>query len=70
VTLSRNRALFKEKLSDMGFREYQTSVYIYPHECSTEVEAIAEWCGLAGYVRFVTAKDISDGEILKKEFGL
>jgi DNA-binding transcriptional regulator PaaX len=70
VSLSRNRALFREKLADMGLREYQQSVYISPHDCFKEVEAIAEWCGIFDYVRFVKATEVSDSEILKKEFGV
>lgn len=70
VSLARNRALFREKLADMGMREYQTSVYIFPHDCFKEVEAIAEWCSIGDYVRFVTASEVSDSEILKKEFGI
>jgi DNA-binding transcriptional regulator PaaX len=68
--LARNRSVFKDKLAEMGFREYQQSVFIYPYECLKEVEAIADWCGIAAHVRTVIAQKISDSAAWKEEFAL
>lgn len=67
---ARARALFRQKLFDLGFREYQTSVYVYPYDAAKEVEAVAKWCGIEEYVHSLTAKDVSDADALMEEFGL
>jgi DNA-binding transcriptional regulator PaaX len=67
---ARARTLFKDKLHEMGFREYQTSVFIYPYECFSEIDAVAQWCHIEPYVQYITAIKVSNSDDLRQEFGL
>ncbi|MBI4068059.1 hypothetical protein HY413_01455 [Candidatus Kaiserbacteria bacterium] len=64
------RNAFREKLQDFGFRLYQNSVFIYPHECHEEVIAVARWYGIDKHVRYVVATEIHDMRRFVREFDL
>ncbi len=64
------RRLFKAKLEDFGFKVYQKSVFVYPHECRDEVAALILWCDAATYVRFIVADTIDDAETYMRLFDL
>jgi DNA-binding transcriptional regulator PaaX len=65
-----NRHEFRSKLQDLGFVQYQRSVFIYPHECRDEVMRIAEWFELDEYVRYIVASEIHDALRYVKIFDL
>ena len=67
---SPNRREFRLKLEDMGFRMYQRSVFIYPHECREEIFTIARWMNLREHVRYVVASEIHDGRRFVRIFDL
>ncbi len=64
------RQAFRLKLEDFGFRLYQRSVFIYPHECMEEVNAVAEWFGVREHVRYIVAEHINDMRKYAVEFDL
>jgi CRISPR-associated endonuclease Cas2 len=64
------RHAFRLKLEDMGFKMYQRSVFIYPHECVEEVHTIARWYGVDEYIRYIVAVEINDMRTFIKEFDL
>jgi CRISPR-associated endonuclease Cas2 len=70
MSLSKNRVLFKQKLQQLGFIQYQMSVFVYPFDCREEVEHVATWCGILNYVKFIVADDLSDSEILARHFNV
>jgi DNA-binding transcriptional regulator PaaX len=67
---SRNRHSFRAKLEDLGFRLYQRSVFIYPYECGSEIDAIARWYGVDEHIRYIVATEIHDMHRFAREFGL
>lgn len=64
------RHVFRLKLEDLGFKLYQRSVFIYPHECTTEVLTVAKWYGVEDHVRYIVATEIHDMRRYIKEFDL
>ncbi|MBI2030364.1 CRISPR-associated endonuclease Cas2 [Candidatus Kaiserbacteria bacterium] len=64
------RKSFRLKLEDLGFKLYQRSVFIYPHECQEEVLTIAKWYGIDEHIRYIVATEIHDTRKFVKEFDL
>lgn len=64
------RLPLKQKLIDFGFETYQKSVFIHPYNHSREVAEVAECLGVSDFVRFVTARNVSNEDELKKIFDL
>lgn len=64
------RHSFRGKLEDLGFIQYQRSVFIYPYECHEEIHTIARWYGLDEYVRYVVATEVHDMRRFAKLFDL
>ncbi|MBM3261241.1 CRISPR-associated endonuclease Cas2 [Candidatus Kaiserbacteria bacterium] len=64
------RKSFRLKLEDLGFKLYQRSVFIYPHECHQEVLTIAKWYGVDEYIRYIVATEIHDMRRFVQEFDL
>jgi len=58
------------QLKQLGFYEYQKSVFVHPYDCQNEIDYIIELSNIRKFVRFVIA-DFLDNELhLKKHFGL
>ncbi|MEN9413304.1 MAG: hypothetical protein RLZZ342_391 [Candidatus Parcubacteria bacterium] len=64
------RHSFRVKLEDMGFVQYQRSVFIFPFECHEEIHAIARWYGLDEYIRYIVATEVHDMRRFAKLFDL
>lgn len=64
------REALRWKLRDLGFIQYQKSVFIYPFECQREILAIADIYGVRECVRYIVAEEISDMRRFAKEFDL
>jgi DNA-binding transcriptional regulator PaaX len=69
-THERVRQSFRLKLEDLGFKLYQRSVFIYPHECHEEIHTVAKWYGVDQYIRYIVATEINDMRRFAKEFDL
>lgn len=68
MTTTRNS--FRQKLEDIGFKPYQRSVYIYPFECTDEVQSICDFFSAREYVRYLVAIDIDNADEYVSIFSL
>ncbi len=58
------------RLKDLGFYEFQKSVFVHPFDCKNEIDYIIELYKIKKFVRFILA-DFLDNELhLKKYFEL
>lgn len=68
--IRQGRNALREKLKELGFRELQKSVFVFPFECRNELEFIIEFFNLRPYVRHGVLEDIDNDLHLKKLFKL
>lgn len=66
----RGRDALRGKLKEIGFRELQKSVFVFPYECEDEIEFIIEFFEMRQYVRTILAERIDNELHLKKIFRL
>lgn len=66
----RARNALRTHLKQLGFRELQKSVFIFPYPCADEVDFLIEFFQLRPYVRQLTATAIDSELHLKKRFNL
>lgn len=64
------RHAFRQKLQDLGFLQWQKSVFIFPHPCRDEIDFVVEFFGLRPYVRLAVLTNITNEEELLLRFGL
>lgn len=67
---ARNRHPFRCKLEDMGYVQYQRSVFVHPYESRKEVAALAEFYGVREYVRYLVVEEMEDIRDLARHFGI
>lgn len=53
---------------NMGFYEFQKSVFVHPYPCAKEIEYIMEFYQMRKHVRFIVASDIDTALELKRYF--
>jgi len=68
--LKSGRNALREKLKELGFYEFQKSVFVFPYECKNEVDFIIEFFELREYVRFGILESIDNDLHLRKIFNL
>lgn len=66
----RARDALRQKLTDIGFKELQKSVLVYPHACHDQLDFLIEYFELRRYVRTLEAINLDVGKHLEKKFGL
>ena len=64
------RDALRRKLKELGFLEFQKSVFIFPYECKDEIEFIVEVFEIRKYVRYLVVKEITNEEELLLKFKL
>jgi len=64
------RLALRLKLKDLGFKELQKSVFIFPYECEDEIDFIIEVFQIRPYVRFIRATSVTNEEQFKIKFNL
>lgn len=64
------RDYLRRFLIDLGFYQYQKSVYLFPYECEREVALIRKIVEGGKYLKYVIAEKIEDGREVKVYFGL
>lgn len=64
------RDALREKLKNLGFREFQKSVFIFPYDCENEIEFLVEFFQLRKYVRYGVLESIDNDLDLRKKFDL
>lgn len=68
--LKQIRELLRMHFKNMGFREFQKSVFLHPYPCKEEVEYVMEFYSARRYVRFILATEIDNALEFKKHFNL
>lgn len=69
-THKKERDAFRYRLKQLGFFEYQKSVFVHPYDCKNEIDYIIEFWFIRKYVRFIVADSLDNELHLKKHFGL
>lgn len=60
----------RHKLIDLGFQQYQKSIFIHPYPCEDEIDYIKGMFEVRPYVKIFIAEKIEDEEIYKRKFDL
>lgn len=66
----KGRDALRYKLKNIGFRELQKSVFIFPYECQKEIAFLIKLYGLEKYVRYAVLEMIDNQEYCKNIFKL
>ncbi len=64
------RDAFRRKLKELGFREVQKSVWVYPYPCRNELATLCQLYKLEKFVSLVEGKYLGDDSKLKTMFKL
>ncbi|MEW5907998.1 MAG: hypothetical protein AB1643_02365 [Patescibacteria group bacterium] len=64
------REALRNKLKELGFKELQKSVFVFPYECENEIDFICEVFELRSYVRLLKVKSFTNDEQFKLKFKL
>jgi DNA-binding transcriptional regulator PaaX len=70
VRFSKARHFLRFKIKQLGFVQFQKSVWIYPYPCTDEILFIAEYYKVRKYIEMMTVLEISDEKTLKERFDL
>ena len=68
--IKRVRDALRMHFKEMGFYEFQKSVFVHPFPCADEIEYILEFYNVRRHVRFIVATEIDTALELKRHFGL
>lgn len=60
----------RRKLRDLGFEQYQKSIFIHPYPCQDELDFIKEIFEVGPYVKLIIAEQIDGDERFKRKFDL
>ena len=60
----------RHKLIDMGFDQYQKSIFIHPYPCRDEIDFIKEIFQVGLYVKIINAYHIDEEDRFLRKFGL
>lgn len=66
----RTRNALRTHFKNVGFYEFQKSVFVHPYPCEKEIEYLIEFYHVRKYVRFIVATDIDNALELKRYFKL
>jgi len=69
-THRKERDILRWRLKNLGFFEYQKSVFVHPYDCKDEIEYIIEFDNIRKFVRFVVADSLDNELHLKDYFDL
>lgn len=57
-------------LKNLGFYEFQESVFVHPYDCQNEIDYLIELYDIRKFVRFIVAESIDNQLHLEHHFGL
>lgn len=66
----RVRNSLRMHFKNMGFYEFQKSVFVHPYPCAKEIEYLVEFYQARKHIRFIIATDIDNALELKRHFHL
>lgn len=64
------RETMRYYLKNLGFYEFQKSVFVHPYDCKDEVDYLIEFYDIRKFVRFIIADSLDNELHLKKHFKL
>ena len=64
------REAIRDTLKNLGFHEYQKSVFIHPYECQKEIDFVIEYFDIRRFVRTLIADTFDNDIHFKKVFDL
>lgn len=64
------RDFFRRRIKELGFQQYQKSVWISPYDFEEEIDAIKGLIFFNPYIKYILAEKISDEKKWMKNFGL
>lgn len=70
TTKNKARDAIRHKLNELGFKEWQKSVFIHPYPCQDEINFIIEFFDLRPYVRYAELINPTNEAELKLHFKL
>ncbi len=69
-TRRRARDALTSKLKELGFMQFNKSAWIFPYECSDEIDFVAEVFEVGRYVHYLVIETMTNTDKLKKLFRL
>lgn len=72
IPISKNKArnAIRSKLNQLGFKEWQKSVFVHPYPCQDEINFVIEFFDLRPYVRYAELINPTNEAELKLHFKL
>jgi len=64
------RDILRSHLKNLGFYEFQESVFVHPYDCKDEIDYLIEFYDIRRFVRFIIADSIDNELHLKNHFEL
>ncbi len=64
------RDSLRRKLKELGFHEFQKSVFVFPYDCKDEIDFIIEYYNMRKHVRFGVFDYVDNSAHLKEFFNL
>lgn len=64
------RDAFRYHLKQLGFYEFQKSVFVHPYDCKDEIDYLIEFYNARKYIRFIVANFLDNEMHLKVHFGI
>jgi len=64
----RIRDALRYHLKNLGFYEFQESVFVHPYDCKDEIDYLIEFYDIRKFVRFIIAEEIDNELDLKYHF--
>ncbi|NCQ06287.1 MAG: hypothetical protein GW815_01875 [Candidatus Moranbacteria bacterium] len=62
------RDILRNHLKNIGFKELQHSVFVFPYPCEKEISSLVKLYTAIPYVRIITAKTIDNESEIKRSF--
>ncbi len=70
IRYSKSREALRYKLKQLGFIQFQKSVWIYPYLCTDEILFISDYYKVGKYVEILEVSSIIHDQKLKRHFNL
>lgn len=64
------RTLFRRKLKQMGFYNFQRSLFVLPYPCEKEICLLTDWLKITPHVHIFVAERFRNDKKLRKAFNL
>lgn len=68
--IRRARDAFRHHLNQLGFYEFQKSVFVHPFDCQDEIDYLIEFYDARKFIRFIIAESLDNELHLRVHFGL